>query len=365
MGLHLRAAVDGTGAKTLESSRHLPRYLRDMSAYPLIDAARELQLFRQVERARAGLVRIARDLPATTVTVLEEAGPLGPRRRGEWPMARIDALCARLAAVRSSHPGLIDEVTLRRARALQRTLGEARDALVNANLRLVVHVAKRFVGRGVPLLDLIQEGNVGLMRAVEKFEYARGNKLSTYAHWWIKQALVRAVADKSRVVRLPVHVHERRRQVAQAASHLSQTLGREAKVAEVAARVELSIDAVEHALNAMPEALSLDSGDERPDGLDPLQTLEDPNAISPAQVVAKRELVEAINRTLKSLRPREEQVIRLRFGIGSPATYTLDEIGRMIDLSRERVRQIQASAIRKLQCAETLDDFRRPERRPY
>ena len=227
-----------------------------------------------------------------------------------------------------------------------------------ANLRLVVHIAKRYAGHGLALTDLVQEGNLGLMRAIEKFEYERGHKLSTYAHWWIKQAVVRALADKSRLIRLPVHLHERRRKVAEASNELSHGLGRTPEPAEIARRLRVSLEAVERTLALVADPTALEEPTEEDGPPSPLQTLADREAVSPWYHLARRDLSAAIESTLRSLPPREEQVLRLRFGIGRPDSCTLDEIGEMIHVSRERVRQIQAAALRRLRTSRALEVFR-------
>lgn len=363
MGSHamqVTGGADGGGPRAFggRSSRGvLPAYLRDMSAIPLLDAARERELFRQVERAREGLERLAchlppdeRPHPATPGPDEDEhPGGAGPHGRAE----RIHDAIERAHRRRGVDPGV-----LRQARTYRRDLDAAKEKLVLANLRLVVHIAKRYAGHGLALPDLVQEGNLGLMRAIEKFEYARGHKLSTYAHWWIKQAVVRALADKSRLIRLPVHLHERRRKVAEASNELSHGLGRSPEPAEIARQLRVSLEAVERTLGLVAEPTALEEPAEDDGPPSPLQTLADREAVSPWYHLARRDLSAAIETTLRSLPPREEQVLRLRFGIGRSDACTLDEIGEMIHVSRERVRQIQAAALRRLRASRALEVFR-------
>jgi RNA polymerase primary sigma factor len=220
-----------------------------------------------------------------------------------------------------------------------------------------VHVAKRYAGRGLALADLVQEGNLGLMRAIEKFEVRRGHKLSTYAHWWIKQAVVRALADKVRLIRLPVHLHERRRKIAAAANDLGQDLGRSPEPIEIARRLQIPVEVVERSLEVVGEPTALEeTGDD--EGGSPLSVLPDPGAVSPWAQLSRRDLNRAVEHTLRSLPPREERVLRLRFGIGLPEPCTLDEIGERIHVSRERARQIEAAALRRLRTKHALHDFR-------
>jgi RNA polymerase primary sigma factor len=334
-----------------KSADPLPIYLKDMSAVPLLGAGRERELFERLERAKAGLRELAEALPESYRPVLaaEAADSLADVERVHESFERYRREC----------PEQPDTESLRRARNYRRELDSIKEELVLANLRLVVHIAKRYSSHGVALLDLIQEGNIGLMRAIGKFEYARGNKLSTYAHWWIKQAIVRCIADKSRVIRLPVHLHERRRKINQVSGQLSQRLGRRPEPMEIAHKLHVSLDAVEKVLGTIPDAVALEDTGEEDRGRSAIQTVEDPRAISPWLHLARRDLSAKVDEILKALPEREERVLRLRFGIGGQNAYTLDQIGEMIHVSRERVRQIQAAAIRRLQDSEALDDFRR------
>jgi RNA polymerase primary sigma factor len=329
----------------------LPIYLKDMSAIPLLDAARERKLFESLERAKAGLRELGETLPDAyrPEPATDTTDALADAERVHESFERYGRECPERADTRS----------LLRARRYRRELDSIKEELVLANLRLVVHIAKRYSSHGVSLLDLIQEGNIGLMRAIGKFEYARGNKLSTYAHWWIKQAIVRCIADKSRLIRLPVHLHERRRKVNQVSGQLSQRLGRQAEPLEIARKLHVSLDAVEKVLGTIPDAVALDDTGDEERGRSAIRTVEDPSAVSPWLQLARRDLSVKVDEILKSLPEREERVLRLRFGIGGHNSYTLDQIGEMIHVSRERVRQIQAAAIRRLQASEALDDFRR------
>ena len=345
-----------------DAANPLPIYLKDMSAIPLLGTGQERELFERLERAKTGLRDLADDLP-------EAYRPMLATEETE-PDNRADNVAAdSLADVERDHesferyrrerPDQADCQSVRLARRYRRELDSIKEELVLANLRLVVHIAKRYSSHGVPLLDLIQEGNIGLMRAIGKFEYARGNKLSTYAHWWIKQAIVRSIADKSRVIRLPVHLHERRRKINQVSGQLSQRLGRQPEPVEIARKLHVSLDAVEKVLGTIPDAVALEDVGDEERGPSALQTIEDPRAVSPWLHLARRDLSAKVDEILKSLPEREERVLRLRFGIGNSNTHTLDQIGEMIHVSRERVRQIQAAAIRRLQASEALDDFRR------
>jgi RNA polymerase primary sigma factor len=244
------------------------------------------------------------------------------------------------------------------ARGCKRHIDHARDGLILANLRLVVHIAKKYLNHGISFMDLIQEGNIGLMKAVEKFEHERGNKFSTYAYWWIKQAIERAIADKARVIRIPVHVNEKIKKIARISKELGETLGRKPTPQEVARKLRMPVAKVEEILGVVPEPQALEdmSSDDDSPGL--MRFIADANAPCPLERTEDRELREKVAGTLKVLSAREEEIIRLRFGIGREMPYTLEEIGRVMGLSRERVRQIEATALKKIQAAEESNDLR-------
>ena len=224
----------------------------------------------------------------------------------------------------------------------------AREALIKANTRLVVSIARRYIGRGVPFLDLIQEGNLGLMKAVEKFEYQRGFRFSTYATWWIRQSISRAVADLSRTIRVPIHMSDRLRQIYKASQEMEQILGRSPTPQELADRLGLNCSKLRWMLQVALPPVSLENpfGDE--DETEIGAYIEDLTSPSPAQTTYENMLRERLEEVLATLSPREARVLRLRFGLGQDRPYTLEEVGQKFGLTRERIRQIEGKALRRL-----------------
>lgn len=305
--------------EAIEADDTVGLYLKEIGRVPLLTAAQEVDLAQRMERGRA-----ARD-----EVIANARGMMKERERLEW----------------QADDGMA-----------------AREHLINANSRLVISVAKKYIGRGVPFLDLIQEGNIGLIRAAKKFDWRRGHKFSTYATWWIRQAVTRAIADQGRTIRVPVHMGDQINRLLRASHQLTQELGRDPTVSELAEALNVTVRKAEQMIQVARRPISLETptDDEEESVLGDF--IPDDDSPAPAEMVTSQMLREQLSDILDTLPPREVRILQLRYGLLDGETYTLEEVGRKLGVTRERVRQIEAQALSRLRHpahARKLRDFLR------
>jgi len=339
-------------------------YLREMGRFDLLTPEEEEKYSKAIRSGFDAIIKEIRlndsgvpeiKLLVDRIALWEKRDPtLKPKKQ------HLNFMIRSIAAAQKKYPDIPSLQRMKlKAETYTRNIEWAKDAMIKANLRLVVSIAKRYMHQGLSLADLIQEGNLGLMRAVFRFDYTKGNKFSTYASWWIRQAITRAILDKTRTIRLPVHFLELRSQFFKAFYSLLKELGREPTPIEISEKTGLPMDKILAILEASREPISL----ETPVGDDDSTLgdfLENKESASPYESVKNQELSDRIKSILMTLSPREEKIIRLRFGIGEDAEYTLEEIGKRFNVSRERIRQIEKKALNRLRHSS-----RREKLKPY
>jgi len=345
-----------------DSEETTTTYLREMGQFDLLTPEEEAKYSKSIREGFDAIIAAIRKHKSGTpemkmmvdrIDLWEKRDPtLKPKKQ------QLNYMRYTVSAIARKYPDKRDLFKINtKIEAYNRSIETAKDAMIRANLRLVVSIAKRYMHQGLTLADLIQEGNLGLMRAVFRFDYKKGNKFSTYASWWIRQAITRAILDKTRTIRLPVHFLELRSQFFKAFYSLLKELGREPTPVEISKMTDLPMDKILAILEASREPISL----ETPVGDDDSTLgdfLENQESESPYDAVQNRELETRVNDVLSSLTDREEKIIRLRFGIGEKAEYTLEEIGKRFNVSRERIRQIEKKALNRLRHSSRREKLR-------
>ena len=361
------AEDDGNADALPDNEDHEPEettttYLREMGQFDLLTPEEEAKYSKTIREGFDSIIALIREDTSGTdeIRMLVERIDLWERRDPTLKPKKQQLNYMRQCVLRANQNHAdcreLFELTTK-IEAYNRSVEFAKDAMIRANLRLVVSIAKRYMHQGLTLADLIQEGNLGLMRAVFRFDYKKGNKFSTYASWWIRQAITRAILDKTRTIRLPVHFLELRSQFFKAFYSLLKELGREPTPVEISKMTDLPMDKILAILEASREPISL----ETPVGDDDSTLgdfLENQESESPYDAVQNRQLSSRVNEVLATLTEREEKIIRLRFGIGEKAEYTLEEIGKRFNVSRERIRQIEKKALIRLRHSSRREKLR-------
>lgn len=316
-----------------EQLRLLYVYFKDMAVEPLFAAKQEVEISARIKMCELGMAKVPKSI--------ETFEKIRVRKNS----ARARAIERKIATLRAMEKIYIDWAL------------KLKQKFVKANLRLVITISRRYMSRGLPLPDLIQEGNLGLMRAVERFDYTKGYKFSTYASWWIHQAILRALQGQTRTIKVPVYLLEQANRVYKTSAKLSKEMGRKPTPKEIAEASGISAEVINRILNSTNDAISLDTPVLDGEKTTLLDSVADKEAKIPDTIIAKMSLAEKLKEALTLLNSREEEIIRLRFGIGRQSTYTLDEIGKRFNLTRERIRQIEKAALGKLASSGVRKDL--------
>ena len=344
---------NGNGVVDEFDEDHVTCYLREVSSYPLLSQEREIELAQRIREGQEDLVRLMMDNASEDRQVSELYQKVQKLLAHEktFPGVRDKVL---KVIVRTLERGVQDDPERRlfgellaRVRGIMTSIDLAKQEMVKANLRLVLSIAKRYRGRGMSFDDLIQEGNLGLLKAVGRFDHTKGNRFSTYATWWVRQSIIRGIYDKTRTIRLPVHFIELKNLFFKVFYELLKEFGREPTPQEIADRANLPLEKVQMVLTLAAQPISL----ETPIGEDEQRLgdfIEDERAVSPVEECSDKELAEVTRNLLSSLQPREEKILRLRFGLDGQPAETLEKIGKTFKVSKERIRQIEKKALRKL-----------------
>jgi RNA polymerase sigma factor (sigma-70 family) len=323
-------------------------YLRELRSTPPLD--REVECGRAVELrdAREGFARCISQLPDHCLEYLLEGDGQGPQRGWKWSLAAVESCVSRMQSYEELFEDPEVDAIFEQARDFKRKIDDARDTLILASLRFVPFVARHFTHHGIPFMDLVQEGNIGLLRAVERFDHERGYRFTTYAYWWIRQAISKAIVEKSRTIRLPESVRATLQRLRRVSYEMGEELGRHPASHEIAERMNLSSEKIDELLTIMLDPASLENFGSENDGVNTSGVFADSRTPSPLESALSREERAEVSTALAGLDPREQRILKLRFGIDRDACHTLEEIGGMMNLSRERVRQLEKRALSKI-----------------